>query len=352
MTSGSGSCISCFCDFCGGAGIFFRALNNCGLTSIAKFDTRKEYDIEGWDGFSMATEPILRQTLRRRHKSVDETQPLISSRASSVGTGNGNEVEHSPYMQVMQSTTSRSDQAECVYHEDMENSFATTDPRSTPRLSQEEIEYLEQRAKRSLDMYHQSQIEEREWQETDTLMDENDEDLVKNQEPCSGELTQGQELTPEITSSLNVGEKVIFKVDLSDCDVKKGDCGEVVELMEMGSVVVRTNNLAMEVKVDHIYLKQAAVYQVEFITGICGFGVVPGTRNKNAYVGPTLQSETARRTVLSGSQIMKVNNRIVEIGYSCREIKQMIKTSKRPIRITFKWDQERADAMVSQRAPY
>lgn len=348
MTSGSGSCISCFCDFCGGAGIFFRALNNCGLTSIAKFDTRKEYDIEGWDSYSMATEPILRRTLRRRHKSVDETEPLIPSVASSIGTANGNEIEHSPYMQVMQSATSRSDQAECVYHDDMENSLGTSDPRSTPRLSQQEIEYLEQRAKKSLDMYHQSQIEEREWQETDHLMDEGDEELVKNQDP--GDLTQ--EGTSETTSSFNVGEKVIFKVDLSDCDVKKGDCGEVVELMEMGSVVVRTNNLAMEVKVDHIYLKQATVYQVEFITGICGFGVVPGSRNKNAYVGPTLQSETARRTVLSGSQIMKVNNRIVEIGYSCREIKQMIKTSKRPIRITFKWDQKRADAMVSQRAPY
>lgn len=350
MTFGSGNCISCFCEFCGGAGIFFRALNNCGLTSIAKFDTRKEYDIEGWDSFSMAAEPILRQTLRRRHKSVDETQPLISSHASSIGTGNGNEMEHSPYMPVMQSTTSRSDQAECVFHDDMENSLGTSDPRSTPRLSQQEIEYLERRAKRSLEMYHHSQIEEREWQETDHLMDEDDEDLVKNQEASRDDLTQ--ERTPEITSSFNVGEKVIFQVDLSDCDVKKGDCGEVVELMEMGSVVVRTNNLAMEVKVDYIYLKQATIYQVEFITGICGFGVVPGTRNKNAYVGPTLQSETARRTVLSGSQIMKVNNLIVEVGYSCKEIKQMIKTSKRPIRITFKWDQERADTMVSQRAPY
>jgi len=352
MTCGSGSCLSCFCEFCGGAGIFFRALNNCGLTSIAKFDTRKEYDIEGWDSFSMATEPILRRTLRRRHTSVEETQPLISSRASSEGTGNENEMEHSSYMPVMQSTTSRSDQAGCVFHDDMENSRGTSDPRSTPGLSQQEIEYLERRAKRSLDMYHQSQIEEREWDETDPLMDEDDWDLVKNQEPSKGETTLGLEGTPEIASSFNVGEKVIFKVDLSDCDVQKGDCGEVVELMEMGSVVVRTNNLAMEVKVDHIYLEQATVYQVEFITGICGFGVVPGSRNKNAYVGPTLQSESARRAVLSGSQIMKVNNLNVALGYNCREIKQMIKTSKRPIRITFKWDQERADAMVSQKAPY
>jgi len=351
MTFGSGSCLSCFCEFCGGAGIFFRALNNCGLTSVAKFDTRKEYDIEGWDSYSMATEPILRRTLRRRQKSVVETQPLISSRASSEGlaTANENEMEHSSYMPVMHSTTSRSDEAECVFHDDMENSRGTSDPGSTSRLSQQGIEYLERRSKRSLDMYHQSQIEEREWEETDHLMDDYDQE-VKNQEVSKGDITQ--EGPSETACSFDVGEKVIFQVDLSDCDVQKGDCGEVVELMEMGSVVVRTNNLAMEVKVDHIYLKQAKVYQVEFITGICGFGVVPGLRNKNAYVGPTLQSESARRAVLSGSQIMKVNNLNVAIGYNCREIKQLIKTSKRPIRITFKWDQKRADAMVSQKAPY
>jgi len=348
MTSRSGFC-PCFCQFCGGAGIFFRALNNCGLTSIAKFDTRKEYDIEGWDSFSMATEPILRRTLRRRrYTSVVETQPLIASGVSSDGTGNENEMEHSSYVPVMQSTTSKSDQAESLFHDDMENSRGTSDPQSTPRLSQQEIDYLERRAKKSLDMYHQSQMEEREWEETDLLMDEDRE--IKNEELSKGDLTQ--EGISDITSQFNVGDKVIFKVDLSDCDVQKGDCGEVVELMELGSVVVRTNNLAMEVKVDHIYLKQATVYQVEFITGICGFGVVPGLRNKNAYVGPTLQSESARRAVLSGSQIMKVNNLNVALGYNCREIKQLIKTSKRPIRITFKWDEERAEAMVSQKAPY
>jgi len=310
--------------------MFFRAFYNCGLTSIAKFDTRKEYD---WDSVSMAPVPILRKTLRRRHKSVVETQPLISSLASSEGTGNENEMEHSSYMPIMESSTSRSEQAGCFFHDDMENSRGTSDPRSSPRLSQK-MEYLERRAKKSLDMYHQSQREEREWEGTDHL-DEDEQYMVKNHEVSNGDNTQ--EGISEITSPFNVGEKVIFKVDLSDCDVQKGDCGEVVEIMEMGSVVVRTNNLAMEVKVNYIYLKKATVYQVEFITGICGFGVVPGSRNKNAYVGPTLKSEFARRAVLSGSQIMKVNNVNVEFGYNCKEIKQMIKTSKRPLSITFKW---------------
>jgi len=352
MTFGSGFWTSCVCDFCVCPVLFLKALSGCGL--YCKLRYMKEYETEGWDNFSMATEPILRRTLRKRPKTViagggdqeDEVQPLIPSRASSLGNGNIIDMEQSPYMPVMQSTTSRSEQAASVFQDDMENSLDTSDPRSTPGMSQQEL-YFERTSKRSIEMYQQKN-EEREWQETDHLMEE---DLVDHQDPSIGDSTK--ERISEITIPFEKGDKVLFKVDLTDCEVKKGDCGEVIEVMEMGSVVVRTNNLAIEVKVDHIYLDKAKVYQVKFITGICGFGVVPGPRNKNAYVGPTLQSEHARRTVLSGSHIIKVNARIVEDGYSCREIKQMIKASKRPIWITFRWDQERADAMVSsQRAPY
>jgi len=353
MTFGSGFWASCVCDYCVCPVIFLRALNGCGL--YCKLRLIKEYETEGWDNFSMATEPILRRTLRKRPKTFeagvecvrDEVQPLIPSRPSSIDTGNVIEMEQSPYMPVMQSTTSRAEHAGSVFHDDMENSLDTSDPRSTPGMSQQEV-YFEQTSKKSLEVYHQQKNEERQWQETDHLMAE---DIVDDQDPSIGDSTK--ERIPEITNPFEKGDKVLFKVDLSDCEVKKGDCGEVIEIMEMGSVVVRTNNLAIEVKVDHIYLEQATVYRVKFITGICGFGVVPGSRNQNAYVGPTLQSEHARRTVLSGSHIIKVNGRDCEDGYSCREIKKMIKASKRPIWITFRWDQERADAMVeSQRAPY
>jgi len=354
MTFGSGLWTSCVCDFCVCPEFFLRVLNGCGLSS--KLRWIKEYETEGWDNFSMATEPILRRTLRKRPKTCvsgngdqhDEVQPLIPSGASSIAVnGNVIEMEQSPYMPVMQSTSSRSEQAVSVFHDDMENSLDTSDPRSTPGMSQQEM-YFEKTSKRSIELYQKQKNEERKWQETDHLMEE---DLCDHKDPSIGDSTK--ECNSETTIPFEKGDKVLFKVDLTDCEVKKGDCGEVIELMEMGSVVVRTNNLAIEVKVDHIYLDKATVYQVKFITGLCGFGVVPGVRNKNAFVGPTLQSEHARRTVLSGSHIIKVNARIVEDGYSCREIKKMIKAAKRPIWITFRWDQERADAMVSsQRAPY
>jgi len=315
----------------------------------------QEYENERWERFSGVTEPILRRTRRvgRRNRSFkessvgrlpDEVQlPLIPSQASSVGNANENEMEHSPWIRAMQPASSRSEQLGRVCRDEMENSVGTC---STPRMLHHELADVEGNQKRTHE-YHQQQSEEREYDETDRLMED---DIVYHQDQKLGELERVR--NPRIKIPFIVGDKVIFKVDLSDCEVKKGDCGEVVALMEMGSVVVRTNNLAMEVKVDNIYLEKATIYHVKFVTGLCGFGVVPGRRSKRAYVGPTLQSEHARRTVLSGSQIVKVNNRNVEAGYSSREIKKMIKTSKRPIVITFKWDQERADKMLSQRAPY
>jgi len=325
------------------------------LTEAALFRERlreQEYENERWERFSGVTEPILRRTRRggSRHRSYkessvgllpDEVQPLIPSQAGSIGNGNELEMEHSPWIRAMQPASSRSEQVGRACRDEMDNSVGTC---STPRMLQHEIDI---EGKRTLEMYQQQQSEEREWDETDRLMED---DIVYQQEQRHGDLVRV--CNPRIKIPFILGDKVIFKVDLSDCEVKKGDCGEVVALMEMGSVVVRTNNLAIEVKVDNIYLKKADVYEVKFVTGLCGFGVVPGSRSKSAYVGPTLQSEHARRTVLSGSQIVKVNNQNVEVGYCSREIKEMIKTSKRPIAITFKWDQERADKMLSQRAPY
>jgi len=327
------------------------------LAEAALFRERlreQEYENEQWERFSGVTEPILRRTRRggSRHRSYkessvgqlpDEVQPLIRSQASSIGNGNENEMEHSPWIRAMQPASSRSEVGRAC-RDEMENSVGTC---STPRMLPHEIVDIEGNTKRTHEMYQQQQSEEREWNETDRLMED---DIVYPQEQRLGDLVRA--CSPRIKIPFIVGDKVIFKVDLSDCEVKKGDCGEVVALMEMGSVVVRTNNLAMEVKVDNIYLKKANVYDVKFVTGLCGFGVVPGARSKSAYVGPTLQSEHARRTVLSGSQIVKVNNQNVEVGFSSREIKEMIKTSKRPIAITFQWDQERADKMLSQRAPY
>jgi len=301
----------------------------------------------------------------------DEAQPLLSSSARSRGTAKWNEMEDSPRTPIMQFTTPRSEKTEGVLTDKMENSLGTSDLRSTSKMSQPELKDSPQSKNGVLEMYNQHQEELGEDPETDHIIED---DLV-HKEPSIGSTTEqgstpeqrctvvremdsGQsskhlegdfpcESSPEITIPFDVGEKVIFTEDLSDCEVKKGDCGEVVSLMKKGLVIVRTNNLATEVKVDHTYLKQATVYQVRFSTGICGFGVVPGSRNKNAFVGPTLQSEQARRAVLSGSQIVKINSLNVEVGYSCREIKRKIKTFIRPIWITFKWDKEKAEALFS-----
>merc|ERR550534_1950095 len=119
----------------------------------------------------------------------------------------------------------------------------------------------------------------------------------EEEQSLTGELPR--ECSPEITNPFTAGEKVFFTEDISDCGVTKGDCGEVVSLMKNNLVLVRKNNLDTEIKVDQNCIKQATIYQVAFSTGICGFGVIPGARNKNAFVGPTLQSEHAKRTVIS-----------------------------------------------------
>merc|ERR550534_1132149 len=325
-----------------------KSLENLYRWTIVDPDLLKRSSIE----MILAEAALLRERLREQEyedessvgRLPDEVQPLIPSRASSIGNGNENEMEHSPWIRAMQPASSRSEEIGRACRDEMGNSVGTC---STPRMLQYEIVDIEGDTKQTHEMYQQRQSEEREWDETDRLMED---DIVYQEEQRLVDLVRL--CNPRIKIPFVIGDKVIFKVDLSDCEVRKGDCGEVVALMEMGSVVVRTNNLAMEVKVDNIYLKKAIVYQVKFVTGLCGFGVVPGARSKSAYVGPTLQSEHARRTVLSGSQIVKVSNRNVEVGYSSRKIKEMIKTSKRPLVITFKWDQERADIMLSQRAPY